>query len=96
MAASDAAIIGRRNAIISGLSKATSHGTLITDEFGLRTFETDALTAYRATPLAAVLPKSTAEVSRILKFCSENGVKVVARGAGHRFRGERSRLWMPW
>ncbi len=87
MAASDAAIIGRRNAIISGLSKATSHGTLITDEFGLRTFETDALTAYRATPLAAVLPKSTAEVSRILKFCSENGVKVVARGAGTSLSG---------
>ena len=28
------------------------------------------------------MPRSTAEVSRILKFCSENGIKVVARGAG--------------
>ena len=49
---------------------------------GLRAFETDAFTAYRAVPLAAVLPQSTAEVSRILKFCHENGIKVVARGAG--------------
>ena len=45
-------------------------------------FETDAFTAYRKMPLAVVLPSTTAEVSAVLKFCHENGVKVVPRGAG--------------
>jgi glycolate oxidase len=83
----DALVIGRRNAIVAGLARTLSGGTLISEEAGLRAFETDALTAYRATPLAAVLPRTTEEVSRILRFCSENRIKVVARGAGTSLSG---------
>lgn len=80
-------MLGRRQAILAGLTRAIGSGTLITEEADLRPFETDALTAYRVVPLAVVLPRTTVEVSRILKFCSENRVKAVARGAGTSFSG---------
>jgi glycolate oxidase len=83
----DADVVGRRDQILSGLNRALRSGVVVSDEAGLRTFETDALTAYRAPPLAAVLPRSTEEVSRVLKFCSDNKVKVVARGAGTSLSG---------
>lgn len=78
----DASILGRREHILSGLSRALRSNAVICDEASLRAFETDALTAYRSVPLAVVLPRTTAEVSRVLKFCSENNVRIVARGAG--------------
>ncbi len=87
IATCDPLILERREQIVSGLQRILRTGTLISDEAGLRTFETDALTAYRSAPLAAVLPRTTAEVSRILKFCSEKRVKVVARGAGTSLSG---------
>ena len=85
----DAQALSRRPSILSGLSKAAVNSTVISDEGGLRAFESDALTAYRGVPLGAVLPTSTAEVARVLKFCSENKVKVVARGAGPRLAAAR-------
>ena len=75
-------IIARRQGIAAALARAAGQGTVVSSDNGLRAFEADAFTAYRAVPLAAVLPRSTAEVSRILKFCNENSIKVVARGAG--------------
>ncbi|MFL5201138.1 MAG: FAD-linked oxidase C-terminal domain-containing protein, partial [Microvirga sp.] len=36
----------------------------------------------RQIPLAVVLPSTTEEVSAIMRFCNEHGVKVVPRGAG--------------
>jgi glycolate oxidase len=75
-------VLARRQAIMVALARAVGQGTLVSGDSGLRAFETDAFTAYRTVPLAAVLPQTTAEVSRILKFCNENSIKVVARGAG--------------
>jgi glycolate oxidase len=48
----------------------------------LRPYECDALSAYRNTPLAVVIPETLEQVQATLKLCSENGVSVVARGAG--------------
>ena len=45
---------------------------LITTEAERRTFETDALTAYRGMPLAVVLPGTTEEVAAVLRFCHDN------------------------
>ena len=83
----DASVLGRREQILSGLSRALRSNAVISDEAGLRAFETDALTAYHRVPLAVVLPRTTAEVCRILKFCSENNVRIVARGAGTSLSG---------
>ena len=55
---------------------------MIADEDGRRTFETDGLTAYRAMPLAVVLPDTTDMVAEVLRYCHREKIKVVARGAG--------------
>jgi glycolate oxidase len=78
----DEAILSRRKDIIAGLGRIVASEALIVSEDERRAFETDGLTAYRQMPLAVVLPSSTEEVSAIMRFCHENGVKVVPRGAG--------------
>jgi len=78
----DTAILSRRNIVIEGLATLVGEGSLISDEEGRRAFETDALTAYRRVPLAVVLPRTTEEVSKVLRYCHDNGLKVVPRGAG--------------
>ena len=83
----DASIMSRRDSIVAGLSQIVPFENLITTLDERRAFETDALTAYRRVPLAVVLPRNTAEVSEILKFCHSQGVKVVARGAGTSLAG---------
>ncbi len=78
----DQGIIARRELILAGLAEAVGLDRVISDEDGRRAYETDALTAYKCMPLAVVLPRSTQEVSAVLRYCNANGVKVVARGAG--------------
>ena len=83
----DAAIVSRREAIAEDLRRLVGAGAVIADEDGRRAFETDALTAYRRLPLVVVLPASTDEVSRVLAYCHQHGIKVVARGAGTSLSG---------
>lgn len=83
----DEAIVERRPNIVAGLAELTEPAGLITSEAEMRAYETDGLTAYRRMPLAVVLPATTEEVSRVMAFCNENGVKVVPRGAGTSLAG---------
>ena len=45
-------------------------------------YDADALTGYRIKPLFVVLPKTTGEVSQVLRLCNEENVPFVPRGAG--------------
>ena len=83
----DPAIVSRRADIVRQLKKLVPDATLIADKEGRRTFETDALTAYRCLPLLVVLPRTSDEVSKILRFCHNNHIKVVPRGAGTSLSG---------
>lgn len=83
----DPTILARRDSIIAGLGQLVDANCLITAEDERRAFETDALTSYRRLPMAVVLPRTTEEVSAVLKFCNEQGVYVVARGAGTSLAG---------
>ncbi|ODT10606.1 MAG: glycolate oxidase subunit GlcD [Kaistia sp. SCN 65-12] len=83
----DPRILARRDAIIAGLAALLPPTSLITEEDERRAYETDALTAYRRVPLAVVLPETTEQVSRVLAFLNQEGVKVVARGAGTSLAG---------
>ncbi|HLQ27100.1 MAG TPA: FAD-linked oxidase C-terminal domain-containing protein [Acidiferrobacterales bacterium] len=56
-------------------------GVLVDDE-DLRPYECDALSAYRQTPLIAVLPETIEQTQRVLRLCNEWRIPVVARGAG--------------
>lgn len=83
----DPSILARRDDIVAGLARLVAPEALVTSEDERRAFETDALTAYRRMPLAVVLPSSTDEVAAVMRFCFENGVKVVPRGAGTSLAG---------
>jgi glycolate oxidase len=83
----DQGVLRRREEIVKQLAKLVPGAVLIADEQGRRTFETDALTAYRCLPLAVVLPDSTEEVSKLLSLCHEQKIKVVPRGAGTSLAG---------
>ena len=83
----DRVVIRQRAAIVADLAKLVPPDTIIADEEGRRAYETDALTAYRRLPLAVALPASTEEVSRLLRYCYANDIKVVARGAGTSLSG---------
>ncbi len=50
-------------------------------------FESDGLNAYRQSPLVVALPATTEEVSRVLKYCQENSLKIVPRGSGTSLSG---------
>jgi len=83
----DAALIARKGEIVRALQKIVPGEGVIGDPSGLIPFQSDALSAYRQTPLAVVLPETTAQVSAVLAWCQANGVKVVPRGAGTSLSG---------
>lgn len=81
------AVLSRRDQIVAGLRALLPADAVIDDPAETRAYECDALSAYRCPPLGVVLPRSTAEVSAILRFCNENRVPVVPRGAGTSLAG---------
>jgi glycolate oxidase len=83
----DIGIIRRRDEIIAALREIVPGEGVIVDQDELRAFESDGLTAYRQLPLIVVLPENTEQVSRILRYCGENQVKVVPRGSGTSLSG---------
>ncbi len=76
----DQQIIDRKDTIINHLKKISSN--VLTEEEEKAVYETDGLSVHRQRPIAVVLPENTDEVSKILKYCHQNNVKVVPRGAG--------------
>jgi len=83
----DADVIGRRAAIAEALRRIVPGEGVVEAPIEMRAFETDGLTAYRQMPLVVVLPETTEQVSAILKYAHDNGVKVVPRGAGTSLSG---------
>jgi glycolate oxidase len=83
----DSGIVSRRTAIVRDLVKLMGPDRVVSDDDGRRAYETDALTAYRCMPLAVLLPRTTEEVARALKYCHSQGIKVIARGAGTSLAG---------
>jgi glycolate oxidase len=83
----DAGVIARRAEIAAALAAIVPGEGVIVSEDERRVYESDGLTAYRQAPLLAVLPSTTAQVSRVLRYCHEHGIKVVPRGAGTSLSG---------
>jgi glycolate dehydrogenase FAD-linked subunit len=83
----DAAVLQRRGEIVAALGKIVPGEGVIVSEAERRAYESDGLTAYRQLPLAVVLPSRVEEVSAILRYCKDMGVKVVPRGAGTSLSG---------
>ncbi len=87
MPAADQATLDRRDEIIAALSKIVPGEGVISSEREMQPYESDALTAYRQPPMVVVLPDTTEQVSRILKYCYDNAIKVVPRGSGTSLSG---------
>ena len=78
----DKNILSKKPLIVSDLKKIINKDNVLSDADEIKPYETDALAAYKNTPLAVVLPENTQEVSEILKYCNNENIKVIPRGAG--------------
>jgi glycolate oxidase len=83
----DLAVLARRNEIASAMREIVSGEGVIDTKTQMRVYESDGLTAYKQMPMLVVLPETTAQVSAILKYAYDNGVKIVPRGAGTSLSG---------
>ena len=72
----------RRAKLAAALARALPAERVISGTEPLKAYECDGLSAYRATPLVAVLPADEAEVRAVLAIARETGTPVVARGSG--------------
>ena len=75
-------ILSSKDKIIAELRKIINRDNILSHEDEIRPYETDALAAYKQKPLLVVLPETVDQVSEVLKYCNENKIKVVPRGAG--------------
>lgn len=77
-----AAAPGIRTRTLEALGAVRPALAIVSDDEGLRPFETDAFIAHRETPMLAVLPESEEQVRAVVRACRRLGVPVVTRGAG--------------
>lgn len=80
-------VLDKKAHIVARLLKVLPDDAVIFDPDETKAYECDALTAYKCPPMAAVLPRTTEEVSSVLKICHEEGVPVVPRGSGTSLAG---------
>ena len=77
-----AARLARREQYAAELSQLLSPTAVLWTEEELTPYESDGLTAMKATPLLVVLPSSVEQVQAIMRWANANQTPVVARGAG--------------
>jgi glycolate oxidase len=82
-----AEVLARRREIVADLADLLPLEGLIHEPRELVPFETDAFISYRRVPLAVALPRSTAEVAAVMKYCHRYAIPVVPRGAGTSLSG---------
>jgi glycolate oxidase len=87
MPTADQAVLARRGEIVMALSAIVPGEGVISAERAMRPFESDGLTAYKQLPMVVVLPETTDQVAEVLRYCHDNGVRVVPRGAGTSLSG---------
>ena len=83
----DRGVLGRRAEIVAALRAIVPGEGVIDSATEMKPYESDGLTAYRAPPMVVVLPSTVEQVSRVLRYCYENRIKVVPRGAGTSLSG---------
>src|SRR5499426_1871015 len=87
MPVSDQAVLDRRGEIVAALRAIVPGEGVIDSAAEMVPYESDGLTAYRQPPMVVVLPDTTEQVSKVLKYCGEQGIKVVPRGSGTSLSG---------
>lgn len=74
--------LARRAAHAEALGAILPADCILSSPEALKPYESDGLTAFKATPLLVVLPENTRQVQAIMRWARDAGVPVVARGAG--------------
>lgn len=87
MPAADQAVLARRETIVAALRKIVPGEGVISSAAEMLPYESDGLMAYRQPPMVVVLPDTTEQVSKVLRYCFDNGIKVVPRGSGTSLSG---------
>jgi glycolate oxidase len=72
----------RQEHVVAELSRVLPESAILWRREDTAPYECDALTAYRQSPLAVVMPETDAQVAGVLKVCHALEVPVIARGAG--------------
>lgn len=70
------------NAIVREFERAAGKKGVVRRREELLTYECDGLTSYRQRPKVVVLPRTTEQVSEVVKICDRYQLPWVARGAG--------------
>ena len=73
--------------LLAALGRLYPAGRLLAQAAELIPYESDALTAYRGRPIAAVIPENAEEVIETVRLCHRHGVPFVARGSGTSLSG---------
>ena len=76
MPAPDQAVLARRGTIVDALRAIVPGEGVIDTAAEMLPYESDGLMAYRQPPMVVVLPDTTEQVSRVLKYCFEQNIKV--------------------
>lgn len=87
MPVADQDIIARRAQIADALRQLVPSDCVIDSESSMKAYDSDGLSAYRQMPLVVVLPETTEQVAKVMKWCRDEGVKIVPRGAGTSLSG---------
>ncbi|MFK7994454.1 MAG: FAD-linked oxidase C-terminal domain-containing protein [Granulosicoccus sp.] len=72
----------RREKAAAELARLLPASAVLWTEEELKPYESDGLTAMKATPLLVALPESVEQVQAIMRWSKASGTPVVARGAG--------------
>ncbi len=83
----DTGILARRDEVVAALRAIVPGEGVIASARAMKPYESDGLTAYRQLPMVVVLPDSTEQVAQVLRYCHQQGIKVVPRGAGTSLSG---------
>jgi len=87
MPAPDPRTLARRGQIAAAMRAIVPGEGVIDHLEELAPYESDALTAYAQRPLLVVLPENTEQICAVLRWCDEQQVRVVPRGAGTSLSG---------
>src|SRR5664279_1806813 len=80
-------VLAGRERIVAALRTIVPGEGVIAGEREMKPYETDGLTAYHQPPMVVVLPETTEQVAQVLRYCHDEGIKVVPRGAGTSLSG---------
>ena len=83
----DETVLNRRAEIVAALKSIVPGEGVIDTVRQMSVYESDGLTAYKQMPMVVVLPETVAQVSDVLRYAYENGIKIVPRGAGTSLSG---------